>query len=68
VFGEVAGWGDLLVLSLFVQRKNQRKGAENDNFSLLVRPLHIAVLALPNKLKFAPFSVCLRADRLPDNY
>jgi len=30
------------VLSLFVQRKNQRKGAGNDNFSLFVRPLHKA--------------------------
>jgi hypothetical protein len=29
-----------IVLSLFVQRKNQRKGAGNDKFWLAVRPLH----------------------------
>jgi hypothetical protein len=43
------------VLSLFVQRKNQRKGAGNDNFSLFVRPLHYALTAPPKSLKFAPF-------------
>jgi hypothetical protein len=50
-----------LVLSLFVQRKNQRKGAGNDNFKLFVRPLHAALMALPNSLKFAPFPDCQRA-------
>jgi hypothetical protein len=47
------------VLSLFVQRKNQRKGAGNEKFSLFVRLLHKAVLAPPKKLNFAPFPVCL---------
>jgi hypothetical protein len=42
---------------LFVQRKNQRKGAENANFSLFVCPLHKALTAPPKRLQFAPFSV-----------
>jgi hypothetical protein len=49
-----------IVLSLFVQRKNQRKGAGNDNCSLFVRPLRNALMALPNRLQFAPFPVCQR--------
>jgi hypothetical protein len=46
---------------LFVQRKKQRKGAENDNCSLFGRPLRDALMALPNMLQFAPFSGCPRA-------
>jgi hypothetical protein len=47
----------------FVRPKemNQRKGAENDNCSLFVSPLRHALMALPNMLQFAPFSVCPRA-------
>jgi hypothetical protein len=44
-----------LVLSLFVQRKNQRKGAGKYNFSFFGRPLRKALKAPPKKLKFARF-------------
>jgi hypothetical protein len=50
----------LFFLSLFVQRKKQRKGAENANFYLFVRPLHEAIKAPPKSQKFAPFPGCPR--------
>jgi hypothetical protein len=55
------------VLSLFVQRKNQRKGAENDKFALPLRPLHRPFTPLRFRPNFAPFSVSPRAHafRLP---
>jgi hypothetical protein len=49
------------VLSLFVQRKNQRKGAGNEKFNLFVFSLHEALRAPPKRLNFTPFPVCHRA-------
>ncbi|MCX6261843.1 MAG: hypothetical protein NTY95_13620, partial [Bacteroidia bacterium] len=54
----VSGLG---VLSLFVQRKNQRKGAGNEKFNLFVRLLQKALMAPPKRLNFAPFPICQRA-------
>ena len=51
------------VLSLFGQRKNQRKAAGKDNPTLFVRPLHKAILAPPNRVWFAPFPGSPRAFR-----
>jgi hypothetical protein len=47
----------LYVLSLFVQRKNERKDAGNTNPGLFVCPLHIALKAPPKSPWFALFPV-----------
>jgi hypothetical protein len=55
-----------IVLSLFVQRKNERKAcptseagwsAGNTNLGLFVRPLHLALMAPPKSPWFALFPV-----------
>jgi hypothetical protein len=53
----------LFFCSFFARPKNEpKKGAENDNRRMFGRLLHIAVLALPNMQRFAPFSVRLRTS------
>jgi len=49
--------------SFFARPKNEpKKGAENDNFSLFLRSLHMAFALLRHEkgYKFTPFSVCHR--------
>jgi hypothetical protein len=49
-------FGFFLFLSLFVQRKKQRKGAGNDNFWLHLRLLHKPYWRYDAANKFAPFA------------
>jgi len=40
------------------KKRTKEKWAVKDNLSLFVRPLHIANIAPPNRLRFASFPDC----------